>query len=227
MHYHQHWATLCCAILALCLHYGCIGHISCDLQVCEGYLPSSDTTLSSVSGCDRYLPSSDTIIQSVSRYSGSGGNIPRNQETESVPKYKWQVFRPGENYKDPRDQTLEAFKGTPMKVIVALQPAFISFLASIPKVPQYLKKNKIKLKNDSDYKMCQCTNNAKAYDISLELKMENPSDAIKMAKMEDLLAVQAAHKKAIKNLRRMKMSSMFTTITSHFSLIPPILTNKS
>ncbi|KNZ57426.1 hypothetical protein VP01_2161g2 [Puccinia sorghi] len=71
---------------------------------------------------------------------------------------------------------------------------------SITKVPQYLKKNKINSKNPPEYNTwLQCANNAKKYKISLELKMENPADAIKMAKMEDLLTVQAAHKQAIKN----------------------------
>ncbi|PLW26848.1 hypothetical protein PCANC_25439 [Puccinia coronata f. sp. avenae] len=74
----------------------------------------------------------------------------------------------------------------------------IKWYGTIPKTPNFLKKDKYEVTDHASYSNWVKT----AYDvsrseISLLLKMSNPAKAIKRAQRKDLLAAQADHKEAV------------------------------
>ncbi|PLW22088.1 hypothetical protein PCASD_17726 [Puccinia coronata f. sp. avenae] len=74
----------------------------------------------------------------------------------------------------------------------------IKWYGTIPKTPNFLKKDKYEVTNHASYSNWVET----AYDVSrseigLLLKMSNPAEAIKRAQREDLLAAQADHEEAV------------------------------
>jgi hypothetical protein len=74
----------------------------------------------------------------------------------------------------------------------------IKWYGTIPKTPNFLKKDKYQVTDHASYSNWVKT----AYDVSrseigLLLKMSNPAEAIKRAQREDLLAAQADHEEAV------------------------------
>ncbi|PLW48536.1 hypothetical protein PCANC_12183 [Puccinia coronata f. sp. avenae] len=74
----------------------------------------------------------------------------------------------------------------------------IKWYGTIPKTPNFLKKDKYEVTDHASYSNWVET----AYDVSrseigLLLKMSNPAEAIKRAQREDLLAAQADHEEAV------------------------------
>ncbi|KNZ53309.1 hypothetical protein VP01_3282g1 [Puccinia sorghi] len=82
---------------------------------------------------------------------------------------------------------------------VELRHPTIEWLATIPITPRFLKKDKFHMETNSAYiDWLETAANANKSEVNMALTMPNPSDAIKGAAKEDLLAAHAAHQLAYK-----------------------------